>query len=260
MQFDVVQRMSETTLKILIVDDEAPARKRLGELLADIADNSGKLTVVGEARNGKEALRLASEAAPNLVLLDIRMPVMDGIEAAGHLQKIAPPPAIIFTTAFDAYAIQAFDMNAVDYLLKPIRLERLQTAINKARALIPAQLAALKPLQAQRNYFSVIERGRVILVPVADVVFLRAELKYITVRTREREYLIEDSLTTIEQEFGERFLRLHRNCLVAQASILGYEKRQDAEGESRWVALLKDVPDIIAVSRRQQHVLRELSN
>src|SRR5690606_9133634 len=110
------------------------------------------------------------------------------------------------------------------------------------------------------NYFSVIERGRVILVPISDVIFLRAEMKYITVRTREREYLIEDSLISIEQEFGERFLRLHRNCLVAQASILGYEKQPDAEGESRWVALLKDIPDTIAVSRRQQHVLRELSH
>jgi two-component system response regulator AlgR len=251
--------MSGAALKILIVDDEAPARKRLSELLADIADDSGNLTVVGEARNGKEALTLAMDAQPNLLLLDIRMPVMDGIETAGHLQKMIPPPAIIFTTAFDAYAIQAFDMNALDYLLKPIRLERLQAAIKKARQLIPAQMAALKSLQTQRNYFSVIERGRVILVPISDVIFLRAELKYITVRTSEREYLIEDSLISIEHEFGERFLRLHRNCLVAQASILGYEKRQDAEGESRWVALLKDIPDTIAVSRRQQHVLRELS-
>jgi two-component system response regulator AlgR len=252
--------MNPARLKILIVDDEAPARKRLGELLNEIANDSDDLTVVGEAKNGKEALDMAMETNPNLLLLDIRMPVMDGIEAANHLQKLVPAPAIIFTTAFDAYAMQAFDISAVDYLLKPIRLERLSTAINKARALLPAQIAALKPLQVQRSYFSVIERGRVILVPVPDVIFLRAELKYITVRTREREYLIEDSLTTIEQEFGERFLRLHRNCLVAQSSILGYEKRQDADGESRWVALLKDVPDTIAVSRRQQHVLRELSN
>lgn len=252
--------MRGTVLRILIVDDEAPARKRLGELLADIAHESGNLTVVGEAKNGKEAVGMVAECKPNLLLLDIRMPVMDGIETAGHLQKTTPPPAIIFTTAFDAYAIQAFDMNALDYLLKPIRIERLQAAISKAHQLIPAQIAALKLLQPQRNYFSVIERGRVILVPVSDVIFLRAELKYITVRTREREYLIEDSLISIEQEFGERFLRLHRNCLVAQASILGYEKQQDAEGESRWVALLKDIPDTIAVSRRQQHVLRELSH
>jgi len=243
------------SLKVLIADDEAPARNRLRELLSDIPN----VSLICEAKNGSEALTLASEAKPDLVLLDIRMPKMDGIEAAEHLQKLDVPPAIIFTTAFDAYAMQAFNMNAVDYLLKPIRLERLQTAINKARALLPAQLAALKPLQPQRGHFSVIERGRVILVPVIDVIFLRAELKYITVRTKEREYLIEDSLTTIEQEFGERFLRLHRNCLVAQASILGYEKCHETDGESRWVALLKDIPDTVAVSRRQHHVLRGLA-
>src|SRR5690348_9132252 len=110
--------MNTTPLKILIADDEAPARNRLCELLADIAD----ISVIGEARNGKEALELAAQSAPELVLLDIRMPQMDGLEAAQHLQKLTPPPAIIFTTAFDAYAMQAFDMHAVDYLLKPIRL------------------------------------------------------------------------------------------------------------------------------------------
>jgi two-component system response regulator AlgR len=243
------------SLKVLIADDEAPARNRLRELLSDISN----VSLICEAKNGNEALALASETKPDLVLLDIRMPKMDGIEAAEHMQKLDVPPVIIFTTAFDAYAMQAFDMNAVDYLLKPIRLERLQAAINKARALLPAQLAALKPLQPQRSHFSVIERDRVILVPVIDVIFLRAELKYITIRTKEREYLIEDSLITIEQEFGERFLRLHRNCLAAQASILGYEKRHEADGESHWVALLKDISDTVAVSRRQHHVLRELA-
>ena len=246
--------MNPAALKILIADDETPARNRLRELLSEI----GNVMLVGEAKNGREALELASQNKPDLLLLDIRMPQMDGIEAAQHLQKMQPPPAIVFTTAFDAYAVQAFDVNAVDYLLKPIRAERLQSAINKARALLPAQLEALKPLQPQRSHFSVVERGRVILVPVADIIYLRAELKYTTLRTKEREYLIEDSLTTIEHEFGDRFLRLHRNCLVAQASILGYEKHQPAEGESHWVALLREVPETIAVSRRQQHVLRGL--
>lgn len=242
-------------LKILIADDESPARNRLRELLAEVANTC----VVGEARNGKEVLELASSMALDLVLLDIRMPKMDGVEAAGHLQKLASPPAVIFTTAFDSYAMQAFDINAVDYLLKPIRLERLQTAVAKARALLPAQVAALKTLQPQRTHFSVNERGRVILVPVSEVIYLRAELKYITVRTKEREYLIEDSLTAIEQEFGTHFLRLHRNCLAAQSSILGYEKRHETNGDSHWVVLLRDVPETIAVSRRQHHVLRNLT-
>jgi two-component system response regulator AlgR len=247
--------MNLPTLKILIADDEAPARNRLRELLADIPN----VSLIGEARNGKETLLLAQENLADVMLLDIRMPQMDGIEAAEHLQKLNPPPAIIFTTAFDAYALQAFDMNAVDYLLKPIRLERLKTALNKARALLPAQLAAIKPLQPRRTHFSVSERGRVILVPLHEVIYLRAELKYTTVRTKEREYLIEDSLTSIEQEFGEQFLRLHRNCLVAQASVLGYEKRADTNGESHWVALLKDIPETVTVSRRQLHVLKGLA-
>ncbi|MGZ8251553.1 MAG: LytR/AlgR family response regulator transcription factor [Methylophilaceae bacterium] len=246
--------MNPSQLKILIADDEAPARNRLRELLGDITN----ITLVGEAKNGKQALALAEETHADVLLLDIRMPQMDGIEAAMHVQKLNPPPAIIFTTAFDGYALQAFDINAVDYLLKPIRLERLQTAINKARALLPAQLEAIRPLQPRRTHFSVSERGRVILVPLTDVIYLRAELKYTTVRTKEREYLIEDSLTSIEHEFGEQFLRLHRNCLVAQASILGYEKSAGADGESHWVALLKDISETVAVSRRQLHVLKGL--
>jgi len=244
-----------TTLKIVIADDEAPARNRLRELLDDIPN----VTLVGEAKNGKEALALVEAQSANVLLLDIRMPQMDGLETAQHLLKLAAPPAVIFTTAFDAYALQAFDINAVDYLLKPIRQERLQTAINKARALQPAQVLALKPLVPKRAYFSVSERGRVLLVPVADVIYLRAELKYTTVRTKEREYLIDDSLTTLENEFGDHFLRLHRNCLVAVNRILGYEKRPDELGEYHCVALLKDVPETVIVSRRQMHALKGLA-
>jgi two-component system response regulator AlgR len=246
-------------LKLLIADDEAPARNRLRELLSEI----NNITVVAEAKNGQEALNLANDHQPDTVLLDIRMPGIDGIEAAQHLQKMAKPPAIIFTTAFDSYAMQAFDMNAVDYLLKPIRLERLYTAIQKARALLPSQLEALAPLSPQKKYFSISERGRILLVPIADVIYLRAELKYITVRTAEREYILEESLNNLEQEFGNIFIRLHRNCLVAKAYILGYEKRQedfDEDGnkssEKHWVALLKNTDETIIVSRRQQHLIR----
>lgn len=240
-------------LNILIADDEAPARSRLRDLLTDI----GNLNIVGEAKNGKEAILLAEELQPDIILLDIRMPEMDGIEAAQHLQQLAKAPAVIFTTAFDNYAIQAFDMNAVDYLLKPIRQERLQTALQKARVLLPQQLAGLQPLSPQRTHLNITERGRILLVPIADIIYLRAELKYVTVRTAEREYLIEDSLTHLEQEFGNIFIRLHRNCLVANAYIVGFEKRsQDEHGEKQWVALLKHVPETITVSRRQQHLIR----
>ena len=242
-----------TILNILIADDEAPARNRLRDLLAEIEN----VAVVAEAKNGKEAIDLALHTKPDLMLLDIRMPLMDGIEAAQHAQKLEPAPHIIFTTAFDAYAIKAFDLNAIDYLLKPIRLERLQVAINKAHALQPKQIAALKPLQKTRTHLSIHERGRVLLLSIETIIYLRAELKYITVRTLEREYLIEESLTNLEAEFAERFIRLHRNCLVAPLFITGYEKRKNAEGEQQWVALLKGIPETVAISRRQQHLVRE---
>ncbi len=246
-------------LKLLIADDEAPARNRLRELLGEVSN----VNIVAEAKNGQETLSLANDHQPEIVLLDIRMPGIDGIEAAQHLQKMAKPPAVIFTTAYDSYAMLAFDMNAVDYLLKPIRLERLQTAIIKARALLPSQLEALAPLNPHKTHFSITERGRILLIPVAEVIYLRAELKYITVRTSEKEYLLEESLNNLEQEFGNIFIRLHRNCLVAKAYILGYEKRYqeiDEDGnkssEKHWVALLKDTTETIAVSRRQQHLIR----
>ncbi|HNV88209.1 MAG TPA: LytTR family DNA-binding domain-containing protein [Methylotenera sp.] len=240
-------------LKILIADDEAPARNRMRDLLSDIEG----VLVVAEASNGKEAIDLAQTTKPDVMLLDIRMPLMDGIEAAQHAQKLDPRPNIIFTTAFDAYAIKAFDLNAIDYLLKPIRLERLQTAINKAHTLKPLSIEALKPLQKIRSHLSIHERGRVLLVPIEQVIYLRAELKYITVRTTEREYLIEESLTHLEAEFGERFLRLHRNCLAAVDFIAGYEKRLNEANEAQWVALLRGIPETIAISRRQQHLVRE---
>ena len=242
-----------TILNILIADDEAPARNRLRDLLADIEN----VAVVAEAKNGKEAIDLALHTKPDLMLLDIRMPLMDGIEAAQHAQKLEPAPHIIFTTAFDAYAIKAFDLNAIDYLLKPIRLERLQAAINKAQALKPKQIEALKPLQKNRSHLSIHERGRVLLLSIETIIYLRAELKYITVRTVEREYLIEESLTNLEAEFAEQFIRLHRNCLVAPLFITGYEKRKNAEGEQQWVAVLNGIPETIAISRRQQHLVRE---
>ena len=248
------------TIKLIIADDETPARNRLRELLSDIPD----VQVIAEAKNGQEAIHLAGQQQADILLLDIRMPGMDGIEAAQHLQKMATPPAVIFTTAYDHYALQAFDLSAVDYLLKPIRFERLQTAINKARALQPKQLAAIAPLSPKRSHISISERGRIMLVPVADIIYLRAELKYITVRTAEKEYLLEESLSNLEQEFGSIFIRLHRNCLVAQAYITGYEKRRlshDEEGnistEKQWVALLKNIPDVVAVSRRQQHLIKQ---
>ncbi|MDO8961762.1 MAG: response regulator transcription factor [Methylophilus sp.] len=247
-----------TILNILIADDETPARNRLRDLISDIAN----VKVVAEAQNGKEAIEQAELHTPDLILLDIRMPLMDGIEAAQHLQRMTMPPKLIFTTAYDAYAIKAFELNAIDYLLKPIRKERLETALCKVRALLPAQIEALKPLQTARTHLSIHERGRVILVPLNDVIYFRAEQKYVTVRTAEREFLVEDSLTQLEVEFGDRLLRLHRNCLVAKSFITGFEKRtilnDEAQTEQQWVAILRCVPETIGVSRRQQHLIKTI--
>jgi len=240
-------------LKVLIADDETPARSRLKDLLTDI----GNIEVCGEASNGIEVITLAEKLKPDVLLLDIRMPKMDGIEAARHLQTLAQPPAVIFTTAYDTHALAAFEMSAVDYLLKPIRLERLQVALHKAGKLLPTQLSEINKLSAKRTHLSISERGRISLVPVAEIIYLRAELKYVTVRTAQHEYLIEASLTQLEQEFGNTFIRLHRNCLVAVAYISGYEKRSIAgHQEKQWVAWRKDVPDTVIISRRQQHLIR----
>jgi two-component system response regulator AlgR len=249
--------MTANSLRVLIVDDEAPARRRLKELLADCGERI-PLQIVGEAANGREALELVGIGGPNLVLLDIRMPEIDGIEVARHLQKLDAPPAIIFTTAYDAYAIKAFEVHAVDYLLKPIRAVRLEEALSRARAASPPNDETLRSLQAEaRTNLCAQERGRIHLIPIADIVYLKAELKYVTARTAEREFLLEESLTKLEQEFAERYVRIHRNCLVARAAIRGFERVHD-EGEGHWVVMLNGIDEKLAVSRRQQHVVREI--
>ncbi len=244
------------SLRVVVVDDEAPARSRMRDLLQDCAATL-PIELVGEAANGRELIELLQEREADLVLLDIRMPEMDGLEAAQHLQKLSDPPKIIFTTAFDAYAVKAFELHAVDYLLKPIRLRRLFDAVTRARALTPLRLDVLKELSPEaRTHLSVQERGRVILVPVPDILYLRAELKYVSIRTREREFLLEESLTRLEQEFASRFVRIHRSCLVAKAHLAGFEKAAE-DGEGGWLALLTGLDEKLPVSRRQAHVVRE---
>lgn len=237
-------------LSIFIVDDETPARNRLKELLAD-CESQFPLQLVGEAGNGQEALDKLAAHPAEVVLLDIRMPQMDGIELARHLNKLEHPPVIIFTTAYDAYAVKAFEQRAIDYLLKPIRLGRLFEALSRARDAVPIRTEVLRDLMPEpRTHLSVHERGRVILVPIEDVLYLRAEMKYVTVRTAEREYLIEESLTALEKEYAARFVRTHRSCLVAKKAIAGFEKGGE-EGESGWVMRLHGVEERLPISRRQ---------
>ncbi len=242
--------------RILIADDEAPARQRLRDLL-DECRETFPLAIVDEARNGREALDVLNREKVDIVLLDIRMPDMDGLEAARHIAGMAAPPAIIFTTAFDSYAIKAFEVNAIDYLLKPIRRERLLMALGKTRAAPPVSRDALAAAaNLPRRHLSVHERGKIHLVPLADILYLRAELKYVTVRIAEREFLVEESLTKLEEEFADAFVRIHRNCLVARQAIAGFERNAE-ESESGWAVVIRATGEKLPVSRRQQHVVKQ---
>lgn len=250
--------MSE--LNILIVDDEAPARRRLREVLSDCATEL-PVSVAAELASGREALEWLSCHSVNVALLDISMPEMDGLELARHMQSLAAPPAIIFCTAFDQHAMAAFDVNAVDYLLKPIRKDRLLTALRKARVFSPGSLERLT--SQARRHLAITERGKIILVPIREIIYFRAEQKYVTVKTDAHEYLSEESLAHLDNEFGSEFLRIHRNCMVARRYIAGFEKcAHPAEGESggtSWLVLLKGLAEKLPVSRRHRQAIKELA-
>lgn len=243
------------TLKVFIADDEEPARERLKELLGDIAQDV-PTAVVGEARHGVEAIDRIPASGAQVVLLDIKMPGMGGLEVARHLGGLESAPRIVFVTAHDRHAVEAFELNALDYLLKPVRAERLAAALRKAAVPPPENLE--KAAEAPREYLSVPERNRIVLVPVRDILFLRAEQKYVTVRTRSREHLIEEPLISLEREFAMRFVRIHRNCLVARAAIRGFERAPGEEDEAHWLVVLDGVEERLPVSRRQWPQLRDL--
>lgn len=260
-------------ISVLIVDDEPVARARLRELLADLAPEFPH-RVVAEAANAPEALSQIDLYNPQVVLLDVQMPGMTGIELARHVSARAaasdtpkPMPLVIFVTAFEEFAVDAFEVRAIDYLLKPVRAQRLLEALKRALTRLPAdQMQAIDQLaratNTRRRHLSVHERGRVILVPLDQVVYLKAELKYITVRTREREFLIEESLTSLEEEFIDRFVRIHRNALVARPAIAGFERvtptGDEEGGDPYWQVVLRDIPERLPVSRRQWSTVKNL--
>lgn len=239
-----------TVLRVFIADDEAPARLRLRALLSDIEAELPN-RVVGEAANGDDALALlaalpAAEAA-DVALIDIRMPGMDGVELASRLASLPRPPVLVFCTAYDQYAVRAFELQATDYLMKPVRAARLLDAL---RRVPDHQAGASADPGGGRSQLSCSERGRILLVPVADILYLRAELKYVTARTGEREYLLEESLAALEQEFPRRFVRIHRNCLVARDAVAGFEHVRDG-ADGHWSVVLKGLDERLPVSRRQ---------
>lgn len=250
------------TLRIFIVDDEAPARSRLATLLADIAPQCPH-QLVGMADHAQAALDGIADTRPDLVLLDVQMPGMSGIELAERLAGAGRPvPAIIFVTAYDQYAVKAFELRAQDYLLKPVRAARLAEALLRVTQSRDEGAAP----QAARRHFSVQERDRVLLVPVEQVLYLKAELKYVTLRTRTHEYLIEESLSSLEAELSALFVRVHRNALVARDAIAGVEKggqHVDAEHDGdkvqeSWQVIVRDIDHRLPISRRQWPIVKTL--
>ena len=245
-------------IRVFIADDEAPARERLRELLDDIAAEL-PTSLAGEARNGLEALERIPQSGAQVLLLDIEMPGMGGLEVARHLALLPEAPTVVFVTAHDRHAVEAFELNALDYLLKPVRAARLAAALRKAMAGgAPGREQLSRAAGAAREYLSVAERHRILLVPVRDVLFLRAEQKYVTLRTRSEEHLIEESLVALEREFAGRFVRIHRNCLVARAAIRGFERGAGGDEDPHWLVVLEGIAERLPVSRRQWPALREL--
>lgn len=241
-------------MKILVVDDEKPARDRLRQLLGDLEDYD----VVGEASNGRAAIEACQDQSPDIVLMDIRMPGMDGIEAAHHLSQIDNAPAVIFATAYNEYALAAFDAQAIGYLMKPVRRERLRRALEHARRLGEKQLAALREEADEdgpRTHLSARVGDRLRLIRVDDVLYFQADQKYVAVGLPDEEVLIDDSLKSIETEFGnDVFFRIHRNALVALAHLRVIEKQKDGS----YAAQVRGSDKVLAISRRHVAPLRKL--
>ena len=239
-------------MKVLIVDDEAPARQRLRAMLGELPD----WEVVAEAGDGRAAVEQAQAMAVDAVLLDIAMPVMDGLEAARHLAHLEPGPAVVFCTAYDEHALAAFEAAAVDYLVKPVRLERLREALERARrARVGAASRPALPAEVhrQRSHLSARLRGNLRLIPIEEVHYLQAEEKYVLVHHARGEDLIEESLKALETEFADRFQRIHRNCLVASDEF--QELRRLPDGQVQ--AVLRHGKEPLEVSRRCVAALRE---
>jgi two-component system response regulator AlgR len=239
-------------LRVLIVDDEPPARERLRSMLAE----TGEFEVAGEAGHGEQAIDLVDKLTPDIVLLDVRMPGIDGLEVARHLAGLPEPPAVIFTTAFDEYALQAFDSEAVAYLLKPIRAEKLRAALAKAARLTRPQLqqvAAAAREPTHRLHIGVRGRDGLKLIPIEEVFYFHADQKYTTVKHLKGEDLIEDSLKTLEEEFSASFVRIHRNAVVNTR----YLERIARDASGQHFVHLRGLPDALEVSRRMAGDLKD---
>lgn len=241
------------TLSVLIVDDEPLARMRLRTLLGDCKEPS--VLVVAEAGDAVTAMDLLARQPCDVALLDIHMPGLDGMGLAKAMQGLPRPPAVVFVTAHAEHALQAFELDALDYLTKPVRLERLQASLKKAeRTLVSGQAPDTVSLL---NFILIQDRGRTERVPVTDVVYLKAELKYVTVRTRSRTLIYDGSLSEFEERQGAHWLRVHRNALVARHAVRALEKHHDPEEGDGWAVRLDGVEERLAVSRRQLAAVKQ---
>ena len=239
-------------MKILVVDDERPARARLVRMVGELGDHE----LAGEAVNGVEALGMAQSLEPDIVLMDIRMPGMDGLEAARHIAKLEQPPAVIFTTAYTDHALEAFETHAVDYLLKPVKQDRLQAALDAAVRPTRAQASRSTELLSElepRQHICARVRGDLVLVPIEEIYYFHAEQKYVTVRHLGGEVLIEDALKALESEFGDRFIRVHRNALVNLAALGGMRSENDTHQVT-----FRDIDDRLEISRRHLPGVRKI--
>jgi two-component system response regulator AlgR len=243
--------MSEN-LQVLVVDDEALARSRLRTLLGDC--RSPGAAVAGEAANATEAMEALRRGTFDAVLLDVRMPGADGLALAQALRGMANEPAVVFVTAHSEHAVAAFDLEAVDYLTKPVRLERLQAALQKVERALAARRAAAGYGQ---ETLVIQDRGRTERVPLSEVLYFKAELKYVTVRTAARSYILDASLSDLEERHAPQFLRIHRNALVARRAVRALEKHDDPEEGEGWAVRLNGIEELLAVSRRQLTAVRE---
>ena len=246
-------------LRILLVDDEELARLRLRSLVEECP--APKAAIVGEAANATQALVWLAEHECDVLLLDIRMPGRDGMALAAELNQRTRPPAVVFVTAHAEHALAAFDLNAADYLTKPVRRDRLQAALQRAaQRQTPQLLAAAAPLPEAEPVIVVTELGRVVRVPLREVLYLKAELKYVTLRTAARTHVLDEPLSDLEQRLGERFLRVHRNALIARHAMRELQRRTlagEEDGTEGWAVRVSPVDEWLAVSRRQVSAVRE---
>ena len=250
----------QKSLRVLVVDDEEMARMRLRGLVGENPDPTA--TVVGEAANAMQALNWLAHNECDVLLLDIHMPGHDGLQLAAEIKQRARPPEVIFVTAYAEHAVTAFDLNAADYLTKPVRRERLQAALQRVAQRQAQRPALTVPNAGGEPVIVVSELGRVVRVPVSEVLYLKAELKYVTLRTTERTYVLDDALSDLEQRLGEHFLRIHRNTLVARRALRALERRKlavaaDDDGTEGWAVCVRPLDEWLAVSRRQLAAVRE---